>query len=72
MILEKKLKFFSGECIETEYVQNPEQRYKTGSSIPEDAFARGYGYRKNVNTVLGQLDLYLAKYRTAVFIHGCF
>ena len=35
-------------------------------------FANGYRYRKNVNYIPGHPDLYLAKYHTAVFIHGCF
>lgn len=35
-------------------------------------FGRGFRYRKNVNYVYGHPDLYLAKYRTAIFIHGCF
>lgn len=35
-------------------------------------FANGFRYRKNVNYVPGHPDLYLAKYHTAVFIHGCF
>ena len=35
-------------------------------------FERGYRYRKNVNNVPGHPDLWLAKYDTAVFVHGCF
>jgi len=35
-------------------------------------FANGFRYRKNVNYIFGHPDLYLAKYHTAVFIHGCF
>ena len=35
-------------------------------------FAKGYRYRKNVKTITGHPDLYLAKYHTAIFIHGCF
>lgn len=35
-------------------------------------FANGFRYRKNVNYIPGHPDLYLAKYHTAVFIHGCF
>ena len=35
-------------------------------------FANGFRYRKNVNYIPGHPDLYLAKYNTAIFIHGCF
>lgn len=35
-------------------------------------FSRGYRYRKNVTYIFGHPDMYLAKYKTAVFVHGCF
>ena len=35
-------------------------------------FSRGFRYRKNVNNVPGHPDVWLAKYHTAVFVHGCF
>ncbi len=35
-------------------------------------FTRGYRYRLNVNYVPGHPDLFLRKYNTAIFIHGCF
>ena len=35
-------------------------------------FAKGYRYRKNTASAPGHPDLYLAKYRTVVFVHGCF
>ncbi len=35
-------------------------------------FAKGYRYRKNTSNVFGHPDIYLAKYKTAIFIHGCF
>ena len=35
-------------------------------------FAKGFRYRKNVNYIPGHPDLYLAKYHTAIFVHGCF
>ncbi len=35
-------------------------------------FSRGFRYRKNVSYICGHPDLYLAKYHTAIFIHGCF
>lgn len=35
-------------------------------------FAQGLRYRKNVQKLPGSPDMYLAKYRTAIFVHGCF
>ena len=35
-------------------------------------FTRGYRYRKNTGTIVGHPDIWLAKYRTAVFVHGCY
>ena len=35
-------------------------------------FAEGLRYRKNITSVYGHPDLWLAKYRTAIFVHGCF
>ena len=40
--------------------------------LRKQIFERGYRYRKNVNNVPGHPDLWLAKYDTAVFVHGCF
>lgn len=34
--------------------------------------ARGYRYSLHPSRVPGHPDLYLRKYRTAVFVHGCF
>lgn len=35
-------------------------------------FARGYRYRINVKYISGHPDIYLRKYNTAIFVHGCF
>lgn len=35
-------------------------------------FSKGYRYRINSKKILGHPDIYLKKYNTAVFIHGCF
>jgi len=40
--------------------------------IAHELFMRGYRYRKHVNYIEGHPDLFLRKYNTAVFIHGCF
>ena len=64
-------------------IKSPEDRSRNMSKIksrdtkPELAFrkmlfSRGYRYRKNVNSVFGCPDVFLGKYKTAVFVHGCF
>lgn len=35
-------------------------------------FSKGFRYRKNYNKIEGHPDIYLAKYKTAIFINGCF
>lgn len=35
-------------------------------------FEYGYRYRKNVKSLPGTPDIVLAKYKTAIFINGCF
>lgn len=35
-------------------------------------FSHGYRYRKNCSSITGCPDIYLAKYKTAIFINGCF
>ena len=61
----------------------PEQRYKCMSSVhssstkPELLLRRrlwrlGYRYRVNDKRLPGKPDIVLPKYRTVVFVHGCF
>lgn len=60
-----------------------EQRSKNMSAIPHEntkieeavakyLFAHGFRYRKNVKTLPGKPDIVLKKYRTAIFVNGCF
>ena len=35
-------------------------------------FSKGFRYRKNDRAVFGTPDIWLPKYRTAIFVHGCF
>ena len=64
-------------------IVTPEQRSKNMAAIrskdtkPEVyfrklLFAKGYRYSLNSKTVPGHPDIYLRKYNTAVFVHGCF
>lgn len=62
-------------------IKTPDARSKNMSAIrskdtkPEvylrkKLFHLGYRYRKNVSTIPGHPDIYLAKYNTAIFVHG--
>jgi len=64
-------------------IKSPEERSLNMSKIrskdtkPEvwfrkKLFERGYRYRKHVSYIPGHPDLWLAKYNTAIFVHGCF
>ncbi len=64
-------------------IKSPEERSKNMAVIhskdtkPEIyfrklLFAQGYRYSLNSRKVPGHLDIYLRKYNTAIFIHGCF
>ena len=35
-------------------------------------FRNGYRFRKNVSGIAGHPDIWLRKYNTAIFVHGCF
>lgn len=35
-------------------------------------FSHGFRYRKNVKQLLGKPDIVLPKYKTIIFVHGCF
>jgi DNA mismatch endonuclease (patch repair protein) len=35
-------------------------------------FARGFRYRTNVSNLPGKPDIVLPKYKTVIFLHGCF
>ena len=64
-------------------IKSPEERSKNMAAIrskntkPEIyfrklLFALGYRYRLNSENVIGHPDIYMRKYNTAIFIHGCF
>ena len=40
--------------------------------LRKQLFSRGYRYRKNVNSIYGHPDIYLAKYHAVIFVNGCF
>ena len=64
-------------------VHSPETRSFNMSQIkgkntkPEEQvrkylFSRGYRYRKNVSNLPGKPDIVLPKYKTCIFVNGCF
>ena len=64
-------------------VLNPQQRHRCMSHIRNKAtkpemtvrrwlWAHGYRYRLNVKSVPGKPDIVMRKYRTAIFVNGCF
>jgi len=40
--------------------------------VRKHLFANGFRYRKNVKGLAGKPDIVLAKYKTVIFVHGCF
>ena len=64
-------------------ILTPQQRHRCMSRIrskatkPEMAvrrwlWAHGYRYRLNVKSVPGKPDIVMRRYRTAIFVNGCF
>lgn len=64
-------------------VLTPQQRHRCMSHIRSKAtkpeilvrkwlWAHGYRYRLNVQSVPGKPDIVMRKYRTAIFVNGCF
>lgn len=52
-------------------------RIRSINSKPEELvrrylFSKGLRYRKNVKTLPGKPDIVLAKYKTIIFVNGCF
>lgn len=52
-------------------------RIKSGNTNPEDIvrkylFSRGFRYRKNDKRYAGKPDVVLPKYKTVIFVNGCF
>lgn len=40
--------------------------------LRRELFRRGFRFRKNVRSLLGTPDIVLPKYRTCIFVNGCF
>ena len=53
------------------------RRIRSADTTPELVvrrflFRNGFRFRKNVKTMPGKPDIVLPKYRTVIFVHGCF
>ena len=52
-------------------------RIRSANTKPEELvrkylFAKGFRYRKNLSSLPGKPDIVLPKYKTCIFINGCF
>ncbi len=45
---------------------------KPEEKVRKYLFSQGFRYRKNVSSLPGKPDIVLPKYRTCVFVNGCF
>ena len=45
---------------------------KPEEKVQKYLFSKGFRYRKNVKKLPGCPDIVLPKYRTVIFVHGCF
>lgn len=45
---------------------------KPEEKVRKYLFSKGFRYRKNVQSLPGRPDIVLPKYRTVIFVHGCF
>jgi len=45
---------------------------KPEQKIRKALFAKGFRYRLNVSSIPGTPDIVLPKYKTVIFVHGCF
>ena len=50
----------------------PSKNTKPEETVRKYLFAQGFRYRKNVSNLPGKPDIVLPKYKTVVFVNGCF
>ena len=50
----------------------PSKNTKPEETVRKYLFAQEFRYRKNVSKLPGKPDIVLPKYKTAVFVNGCF
>ena len=57
---------------ELQYVSHPWQNTKPEELVRRYLFAQGFRYRKNDARFPGKPDIVLPKYKTVIFVNGCF
>lgn len=50
----------------------PSKNTKPEETVRKYLFSKGFRYKKNVSTLPGKPDIVLPKYKTVVFVNGCF
>ena len=50
----------------------PSKNTKPEETVRKYLFSKGFRYRKNVSKLPGKPDIVLPKYKTVVFVNGCF
>ena len=50
----------------------PSKSTKPEETVRKYLFSKGFRYRKNVSSLPGKPDIVLPKYKTVVFVNGCF
>ena len=50
----------------------PSKNTKPEETVRKYLFAQGFRYRKNVSKLPGKPDIVLTKYKTVIFVNGCF
>ena len=50
----------------------PSKNTKPEETVRKYLFSQGFRYRKNVSQMPGKPDIVLPKYKTVVFVNGCF
>ena len=50
----------------------PSKNTKAEETVRKYLFRKGFRYRKNVSSMPGKPDIVLPKYKTVVFVNGCF
>ena len=50
----------------------PSKNTKPEETVRKYLFSQGFRYRKNVSNLPGKPDIVLSKYKTVVFVNGCF
>lgn len=50
----------------------PSKNTKPEETVRKYLFSKGFRYRKNVSNLPGKPDIVLPKYKTVIFVNGCF